>query len=141
VTAYRAFKACKSSGIKLAADGNNLRWSAPTAKAMTPPLKAEMVRVKPELLAVLSGDYAEAGKQLVLRETQPGEQRRALVEMFDKRVAVGMTEGRLNYGSGCKVAYIAIAKEIERINVEAMAGIRDNPYKALTSFGLNAILR
>lgn len=82
------------------------------AEKLTPTMKQSLLRVKPELMHVLDGNYTQAAKSLVIRETAPGQHREDLAMLFDERVAMVHIEGA-SYGEACRTAYRELCRAIE----------------------------
>jgi hypothetical protein len=99
-------------GVALSIKGDRLAFDAP-AGTMTPELRALMVTCKPELLAVLAGDYLIAAATLVKRVLDP-DKREALINQFDERAAILELDGNTSRGDAERQAYIAMARAVER---------------------------
>lgn len=109
MTAAVVYRACRKAGIALAVNGDKIRYQAP---ADVPVPLDDIRRCKPELLAMLQGDYLLAAKALLEREADPG-QWDDLAYRFDERAAVCEFDGNLNRGEAEKVAYCELAGVIE----------------------------
>lgn len=86
----------QARGVTLCACGEDLLYDAP-AGAMTPELKAELARRKPELLALLRqpGRWGRWAAALVRLVTTDPDRRADLMELFDERAGVYEYEGNL----------------------------------------------
>ena len=110
-TARGILRNLRLAGISIRADGRELVLK-PAGK-LSPELLEQIRAAKAELLHVLAGNYTQAAKSLVLRETTQGEQREELVLSFDERVAMTHIENGVSYGDACRVAYRRLCIEIE----------------------------
>ena len=95
-------------GVVLTANGDRLAFDAP-AGAMTPAVVAMLKARKPELLAVLGGDYLTAAAALVLSVADPGR-REELAELFDERAGICQYDGGMSRGEAELVAYRELAQ-------------------------------
>ena len=109
MTAATLYRRCRQSDITLAADGESIRFDAP-ADAEVP--VEEIRKLKPELLAVLGGEYLHAALELVLRVPDPDE-RQALADLFDERAAVCQYDGGMSRGEAERVAYGELARAVD----------------------------
>lgn len=110
-TAPRLLAALRRAGITLTCNGDRLAFDAP-AGAVTPQVRAMLKARKPELMAVLGGDYLHAALALVAGVAD-AEERAALAEQFDERVAICQQEG-ISRGEGQRVAYRELARAVDR---------------------------
>lgn len=101
----------RRAGVLLSAKREGLTFDAP-AGAMTPQLRAAVKAHKPELLAVLAGDYLGAAFALLLTLPDPA-QREALAERFDERAGIHQYDGNLSRGEAERQAYIELARAVE----------------------------
>jgi hypothetical protein len=83
------------------------------ASMLTPTLKAWILGVKPELLAVLAGDYTLAAFELLMREVTSFDQRYALAREFDAQVDPAGREEGLTRGEATRIAYKVLATHVE----------------------------
>ena len=110
-TGRRLYHALRRAGVLLSADGQRLAFDAP-AGALTPELRGLMKACKPELLAVVRGDYMRAALALVLDDPDP-DRRDALAEWFDERAGVAEHDGDASRGEAERGAYIALCRAVE----------------------------
>ncbi len=101
----------KRAGVVLSIDGGRLLFDAP-AGAMTPDLLAAVKARKPELLAVLTGDYLGAAFALLVTIPDP-QRREALAEAFDERAGICQHGGGMSRGEAERQAYIEVARLVE----------------------------
>jgi len=90
---------------------DRLTFDAP-AGTLTPDLRGLMKARKPELLAVVRGDYLRAALAMVLDEPEPDRQN-ALAEWFDEQAGIGEYDGSMSRGEAERSAYIALCRAVE----------------------------
>lgn len=117
MTARYLFHRCRKAGITFSRNGSKLVVDYRDGRKWTPELRRSVAECKAEMLALVDGDYLSAAKEMVIRETQPGDRRAELVMSFDERLAVCL-EGKMSYEQACRAAYVHVAKEVERIKTE-----------------------
>ena len=108
-TARELFHACRRAGIDLAVDGDGIAFDAPADVAV--PVN-EIRDVKPELLAVLRGDYAGAAAALIARIADE-EARDDLLFGFDERAGIVEHDGGMSRVKAERQAYIELAGVVE----------------------------
>jgi hypothetical protein len=94
----------------LTANGDRLAFDAP-AGAITPAVVAMLKARKPELLAVLRGDYLTAAAALVL-SIPDSHQRAALAHLFDERTGICQYDGNMSRGEAERTAYRDLARTV-----------------------------
>lgn len=100
--------------ITLAPKGDRLAFDAP-AGTMTPAVQTMLRARKPELLAVLRGDYLNAAAALLLGVPDP-EQRAELACQLDERAGICEYEGGMSRGEAEHIAYRELARAVEARN-------------------------
>lgn len=100
------------AGVVLSANGDRLAFDAP-AGVMTPQLLAILKARKPELLAVLQGDYLHAAAARLSRIVDTDE-RQALVEAFEERAGICEFDCNISRGDAERHAYIEMARTLEK---------------------------
>lgn len=100
----------RRAGVLLTAKGDRLAFDAP-AGAMTPEVVAMLKARKPELLAVLRGDYLHAAAALVL-SIPDSRQRAALAHLFDERTGICQYDGNMSRGEAERAAYRDLARTV-----------------------------
>lgn len=108
-TARALFHQCRKARIVLAADGEDITFTAPAGVVV--PVR-EIRHMKAELLAILKGDYIVAAAALV-RSVSDEEHRKRLVSRFDDRVATDTRNGCIRRGEAYRRAYIELAQSME----------------------------
>ena len=120
MTARALFHQCRKAGITLAANGAGIVFDAPAgAEVPVEPLR----QIKPELLAVLNGDYLSASFDLVMSLTDPGL-REDLAYRFDERSGICQYDGNASRGDAERQAYVELARAVEADTPSAGAGCR-----------------
>jgi hypothetical protein len=109
-TACALFHRCRKAGIALAPDGDGITFDAPSNVQV--PVD-EIRQVKPEMLAVLRGNYLEAAAALVSRLPDP-RPRQVLASLFDERVRTLRQGGTMSGGEALRQAYVELARTVER---------------------------
>jgi acyl-CoA hydrolase len=79
---------------------------------MTRDMLATLKARKPELLAVLRGDYLSAAAALVMKIADP-DYRAELVYLFDERAAICQYDGGQARCDAERQAYIELARAVE----------------------------
>ena len=102
-TAAKMLADLRRAGVVLTANGDRLAFDAP-AGAMTPAVRAMLKARKPELLAVLRGDYLNAAAAMVLSHPDP-EQRAELAYLFDERAGICQYDGGMSRSEAERIAY------------------------------------
>lgn len=108
MTGARLRRHCRKAGILLAADGDCITFDAPAGIAV--PVD-ELRRLKPELLALLEGDYLGAALALLLR--LPADQQAEMLYLFDERAGICEFDGGMSRGEAERQAYIELARAVE----------------------------
>jgi len=108
MTGGALYRDCRKAGIDLAIDGDSITFDAPFDVAV--PVD-ELRRIKPELLALLQGDYLHAAHALLIRLADPALQD-DLACRFDERVSICVADG-IDWGEAEKTAYREIAKRVD----------------------------
>lgn len=101
--------------VHLAVQGARLTYDAPVG-ALTPDLRASLVTRKPEVLAVLGGDWYGAAAALLDQVNDP-DRRDDLRFIFEERAAIAEYDGNLPRIEAERVAYMDLAimtKEVAR---------------------------
>ena len=101
----------RRSGVILIANGDRLGFDAP-AGAMTPAVRAILRARKPELLAVLRGDYVNAAVAALVSSAPDAERRAELTYLFDERAGICQYDGGMNRGEAERVAYRDLARSV-----------------------------
>jgi hypothetical protein len=114
-TAAKLLADLRRGCVSFTAQGDRLAFDAP-AGAMTPAVRAMVTARKPELLAVLAGNYLQAALAMVLNEPDP-DRRNALAEWFDERAGICQYDGGMSRGEAERSAYIHLCRAVERGSV------------------------
>ena len=111
-TAAKLLTNLRRAGVILAANGDRLAFDAP-AGAMTPAVQAMLKARKPELLALLRGDYLNAAAALVLTISD-SDQRAELAYLFDERAGICQYDGGMSRGGEAeRIAYCELARAVD----------------------------
>ena len=100
----------RRAGVLLTAKGDRLAFDAP-AGVMTADVRAALTTHKPEILAVLRGDYAGAAAALLASLPEPDRQ--DLGYHFDERAGIGEFDGGMSRGDAERQAYIELGRAVE----------------------------
>lgn len=111
MTATAVYRRCRNAGIVLAAEGGAIVFDAPPGVVV--PVD-EIRLVKPELLAVLVGDYLDAAAAALLRSIPEPEQRETLTYLFEERAGICQYDGGMSLGEAEREAYIELARAMDR---------------------------
>jgi len=110
MTARLLFRHCRRLGIELKTDGQSIAFDAPAGVAV--PVE-DLRRCKPEMLAMLQGDYLGAALSLVLSVEDPNR-REDLAIWFDERAGIHQYDGDMSRGEAERQAYFELARAVER---------------------------
>ena len=110
-TAAKLLTDLRRAGVVLSVNGDRLAFDAP-AGAMTPAVVATLKARKPELLAVLSGDYLSAAAALLVTIADP-DQRAELAYLFDERAGICQYDGGMSRGEAERIAYRDLARRMD----------------------------
>lgn len=108
MTARALLHHCREAGITLAGDADGITFDAPPGVAV--PVD-DIRQAKPELRAVLNGDYLNAALAMLLNEPDP-DRREALAEAFDERAGICQYDGNMSRGEAERQAYIELARAV-----------------------------
>jgi hypothetical protein len=110
-TGRSLYHALRRGDIVLAANGDRLAFDCPVG-VMTPERLTEIKARKPELLAVVRGDYLHAALALVLDEPDRCRQE-DLAEFFDERAGIGEYDAGMDRYTAERFAYIHLCRAVE----------------------------
>jgi hypothetical protein len=116
VTGHKLFRHLRRAGVLLAATGAKLAYDAP-AGVLTAERRALMKARKPELLAIVTGSYLMAAKEMLL--TLPEMTWDPLAEMFDERAGIVEFDGNVSRREAERTAYVELARAVEQVTTRA----------------------
>lgn len=110
-TAAKLLSDLRRARVILSTNGERLVFDAP-AGAMTPAVQAMLKFRKPELLAMLRGDYLNAAAALVQSLADP-DRHEAMAELFDERAGICQYDGGMRRGEAERMAYRQLALTVD----------------------------
>lgn len=108
MTAAQVLANLQRDGVILRRNGDRLAFDAP-AGAMTSKLRALLTHYKPELLALLRGDYLAAAASFL--SNFDTDRAAELADQFDERSGICQFDGNMVRSEAERVAYLELAKD------------------------------